>query len=96
MYGFLDPSHVFVLVHIVLDVGLPSSRLLGVWTLGSKVARVIAVVTSSGILLWAALERSFYLSDVSPEALLVCSVRGKAPSGEVHWDWDIVHRSRGI
>jgi len=67
-----------------------------VWTLGSKVARAIAVVASLGILLWAALERSFYLSDVSPEVLLVCSVWGKAPSGEVHWDWDVVYRSWGV
>ena len=92
----MDPSHIFILVHIVLDVGLSSSRLLGVRALGSKMARAVAVVASSGILLKAALERSFYLSDISSGALLVCSVRGEAPSGEVHWDWDVVHGLWGV
>jgi hypothetical protein len=86
VYGFLDPSHVFILIHIVLDVGLSSSCLPGVQAFGSKVARTIAVVAFSNLLLGAALERSLYLGDVFSEALLVCSVRGKAPSGEVHQD----------
>jgi hypothetical protein len=67
-----------------------------VWAFGSKVARAIAVVTLLGILLGAALERSLYLSDISSEVLLVCSIQGKAPFGEVHQDWDVVHRSWGI
>jgi len=71
-------------------------HLPGVWAFSGEVARVIAVVALSDPLLGAALERSVYLGDVPPKALLVCSVWGKASSGEVHWDWDIVHGSRGI
>jgi len=67
-----------------------------VWAFGGKVARVIAVVAFLDSLLGAALERSLYLSNVPSEVLLVRSVRGKASSGEVHWDWDVVHGSWGI
>jgi len=86
VYGFLDPGHVLVLIHIVLDIGLSSSHLPGVWAFGGEVARAITVVALLDPLLGAALERSLYLGDVFSEALLVCSVRGKAPSGEVHRD----------
>ena len=81
---------------VVLDIGLSSLRLPGVQAFGGKVARAITVVAFSDSLLGAVLERSLYLSNVPSEVLLVCSVQGKAPSGEVHWDWDIVHRSRGV
>ena len=80
----MDPSHVFVLVHVVLDIGLSSLRLSGVWAFSSKVAGAIAVVALSDSLLGAALERPLYLSDIPSEALLACSVWGKASPREVH------------
>ena len=97
MYSLLDPYHVFVLVHVVLDIGLVSSRLPGVQAFGGEVSRAIAVVAlsdslGSGVLL----EGPFHLSNVSPEALLVCSVQGEASSREVHWDRDVVYGSWGI
>jgi hypothetical protein len=96
VYSFLDPGHVFVLVHVVLNIGLMSSRLPGVWAFSSEVSGAITVVALSDPLLGAVLERSFYLGGVPSEALLVCSVRGKASSGEVHRDGDIVHESWGV
>ena len=96
MYGFLDSGHVFILVHIVLDIGLSSSCLPGEQAFGGEVAGAIAIVALSDPLLGAALKRPIYLSDVPSEALLVCSVWGEVSSGEVHWDWDVVHGSRGI
>ena len=92
----MDPSHVFVLVHVVLDIGLSSSCLPGVWAFSGKVTRVIAVVALLDFLLGVMLERPFHLGDVPSEALLACSVWGEASSGEVHWDWDIVHGSWGV
>ena len=97
MYGFLDPHHVFVLVHVVLDIGLASSRLSRAWAFGSEMPRVIAVIALLDPLgSRVALEGFFYLSNVSPEVLLVCPVRGEVSSGEVHWDGDVVHGSWGI
>ena len=97
MYGLLDSCHVFILVHVILDVGPSSSRLFRVWALGGEVPRAIAVITLSDPLgSRVTLERFFHLSEVSPEVLLVCSIRGEASSGEVHWDRDIVHGSRGV
>jgi len=91
VYSFLDPGHVFVLVHIVLDIGLSSLHLPGVWAFGGKVAGAVTVVALPDPLLGTALERSLHLGDISSEALLVCSVWGKASSGEVHRDWNIVY-----
>jgi hypothetical protein len=96
VYGFLDSSHVFVLVHIVLDIGLSSSCLPGERAFGGEVAGAIAIVALSDPLLGAALKGSLYLGNVPSEVLLVCSVRGEASSREVHWDGDIVHGSWGI
>jgi len=97
VYGFLDSRHVFVLVHVVLDIGLLSLRLFRAWALSGEVSRAIAVVTLSDSLgSWTALEGFFYLSEVSSKALLVRPVWGKASSGEVHWNGDIVHGPWGI
>jgi hypothetical protein len=93
VYSFLDPSHVFILVHIVLDIGLSSLHLPGVWAFSGKVTGAIAVVALLDSLLGAALERPFHLGDIPSEALLACSVQGEASSREVYWDWDIVHGS---
>ena len=93
----MDSCHVFVLVHVVLDVGLSSSHLSRARAFSGKVSRAVAVVTLSDPLgSRVAWERSFHLSEVSPKALLVCSVWGKASSGEVHWDRNIVHGSWGV
>jgi len=67
-----------------------------VWAFSSKVTGAIAVVALLDFLLGVMLERPFYLGDIPSEALLACSVQGEASSGEVHWDWDVVHRSWGI
>ena len=92
MYSFLDPRHIFILIHVVLDVGLLSSRLSGARALGSEVPGVVAVVTLLDPLgLRVTLEGLFYLSKVSPKALLVRPVQREASSGEVHWNGDIVH-----
>jgi hypothetical protein len=96
VYGFLDPSHVFVLVHVVLNIGLSCSCLPRVQTFGGEVTRAIAVVALSDPLLGATLGGPFHLGDISPKVLLVCPVQGKASSGEIHWDWDVVHGSQGV
>jgi len=97
VYGFLDPHYVFVLVHVVLDIGLASSRLFRVWAFGSKVPGVIAVIALSDPLRSRAVLEGFsHLGNVSSEALLVCPIRGKASSREVHWNGDIVHGSWGV
>jgi hypothetical protein len=57
----------------------------------SRAVAVVALPDSLG--LGVTLEGSFYLSDIFSEVLLVCSIRGKASSREVHWDGDIVYRS---
>jgi hypothetical protein len=97
VYGLLDSCHILVLVHIVLGISLAFSCLPWVWAFSSKVSGAIAVVAFSdslgaGVMLgW-----SFYLSDVSPEVLLIRPVQGEVSSGEVHRDGDIVHGSWGV
>ena len=56
----------------------------------------IIVVALSDPLLGAMLERFLYLGNVPSEVLPVCSVQREASFGEVHWNGDIVHGSRGI
>jgi hypothetical protein len=97
VYSFLDSRHVFILVHVVLDIGLVSLCLSRVQAFSGKVPRVIAVVTLSDLLgLGVTLEGFFHLGNISSEALLVCSIWGKVSSREVHWDRDIVHGSWGV
>jgi len=97
VYSFLNSCHVFILVHVVLDIGPASLRLSRVRAFGGKVPRVIAVVTLLDLLgSGVTLEGFFHLGNISSEALLVCSVWGKVSSGEVHRDRDIVHGSWGV
>jgi hypothetical protein len=98
VYVFLNSQHVFNLVHIVLDISLSSLRSPWLQAFSHEMSRVFTVVALLDMLpVRVALEGFFYLGGIPSKALLIsCSVWGKASSGQVHGDQDIVHSLWGI
>jgi len=72
VHGFLDSRHVFVLVHVVLDVGLASLHFSQSYAFSSEVSGAVAIVALlNSLRARVALEWFPYLGNISLKALLV-------------------------
>ena len=88
MDGFLDIGHVFILVHIVLDI---CSLGLGMLRLGAFCSKMSGIVTVIALLDALGSRSFFYLCYISSKAgLSLSSVWGELASRQVHGYWKVI------